>query len=135
VGCGSLVCKIDRSTTPARYLDPRPLVEDDSIRSQDSLIFNARADCKFDNGVRLQLEMLDLLKGKANENARSSLTSHESLSYVAAMDRRIVCISKICIINPINMDLVKFQVALLAAHPPDNVEASTRFFLLCSRQP
>jgi hypothetical protein len=43
------------------------------------------------------------------------------------MDRRIVCISKICTVTPTNMDLVKFQVALLAAHPPDNVKPRHAF--------
>jgi len=37
---------------------PRPLIEDDSVRSQKSLIFNARAGFKFDNGLRLQLDVL-----------------------------------------------------------------------------
>ena len=35
----------------ARYFGPRPLIEDDSVRSQSSLIFNARAGYKFDNGI------------------------------------------------------------------------------------
>ena len=36
----------------ARYFGPRPLIEDDSVRSLSSLIFNARAGYRFDNGLR-----------------------------------------------------------------------------------
>ncbi|MDI1264113.1 MAG: TonB-dependent receptor plug domain-containing protein, partial [bacterium] len=43
-----------------RYFGPRPLIEDDSVRSQASLIFNARAGYRFDNGMRLQLDTLNL---------------------------------------------------------------------------
>ncbi|WKA32223.1 TonB-dependent receptor [Bradyrhizobium roseum] len=50
-----------------RYFGPRPLVEDDSVRSQPSLIFNARAGYKFDNGLRLQLDVLNLFNAKANQ--------------------------------------------------------------------
>ncbi|HET9586650.1 MAG TPA: TonB-dependent receptor plug domain-containing protein, partial [Bradyrhizobium sp.] len=36
-----------------RYFGPRPLIEDDSVRSLSSLIFNARAGYRFDNGLRV----------------------------------------------------------------------------------
>ena len=42
-----------------RYFGPRPLIEDDSVRSLRSLIFNARAGYRFDNGMRLQLDVLN----------------------------------------------------------------------------
>jgi outer membrane receptor protein involved in Fe transport len=51
----------------ARYFGPRPLIEDDSVRSQDTLIFNARAGYRFDNGVRLQLDALNLFNAKTNQ--------------------------------------------------------------------
>jgi outer membrane receptor protein involved in Fe transport len=51
----------------ARYFGPRPLIEDDSVRSQSSLIFNARAGYKFDNGMRLQLEVLNLFNANTNQ--------------------------------------------------------------------
>jgi hypothetical protein len=51
----------------ARYFGPRPLVEDDSVRSQQSLIFNARAGYKFDNGMRLQLDVLNLFNAQTNQ--------------------------------------------------------------------
>lgn len=50
-----------------RYFGPRPLVEDDSVRSQASLIFNARAGYKFDNGLRLQLDVLNLFNARTNQ--------------------------------------------------------------------
>ena len=49
-----------------RYFGPRPLIEDDSVRSQSSLIFNARAGYKFDNGLRLQLDVY-LFNAKTNQ--------------------------------------------------------------------
>jgi len=50
-----------------RYFGPRPLVEDDSVRSLSSLIFNARAGYRFDNGLRLQLDVLNLFNAKTNQ--------------------------------------------------------------------
>ena len=50
-----------------RYFGPRPLIEDDSVRSQASLIFNARAGYKFDNGLRLQLDVLNLFNARTNQ--------------------------------------------------------------------
>ena len=51
----------------ARYFGPRPLNEDDSVRSQASLIFNARVGYKFDNGLRLQLDVLNLFNARTNQ--------------------------------------------------------------------
>ena len=50
-----------------RYFGPRPLIEDDSVRSQASLIFNARAGYKFDNGLQLQLDVLNLSNARTNQ--------------------------------------------------------------------
>ncbi|MET0706723.1 MAG: TonB-dependent receptor, partial [Tardiphaga sp.] len=50
-----------------RYFGPRPLIEDDSVRSLSSLIFNARAGYRFDNGLRLQLDVLNLFNAKTNQ--------------------------------------------------------------------
>ena len=50
-----------------RYFGPRPLIEDDSVRSQSSLIFNARAGYRFDNGLRLQLDVLNLFNANTNQ--------------------------------------------------------------------
>jgi hypothetical protein len=54
-------------TLRGRYFGPRPLVEDDSVRSQASLIFNARAGYRFDNGLKLQLDVLNLFNAKTNQ--------------------------------------------------------------------
>ncbi|MDQ8731735.1 TonB-dependent receptor [Bradyrhizobium daqingense] len=51
----------------ARYFGPRPLVEDDSVRSLSSLIFNARAGYRFDNGLRVQLDVLNLFNAHTNQ--------------------------------------------------------------------
>ena len=50
-----------------RYFGPRPLIEDDSVRSLSSLIFNARAGYRFDNGLRLQLDVLNLFNANTNQ--------------------------------------------------------------------
>ncbi|MBB1092561.1 TonB-dependent receptor [Rhodopseudomonas palustris] len=50
-----------------RYFGVRPLVEDGSERSLASLIFNARAGYRFDNGLRLQLDALNLFNAKTNQ--------------------------------------------------------------------
>ncbi|MEH2559472.1 hypothetical protein V1286_007001 [Bradyrhizobium algeriense] len=51
----------------ARYFGPRPLIEDDSVRSLASLIFNARAGYRFDNGLKLQLDVLNLFNARTNQ--------------------------------------------------------------------
>jgi hypothetical protein len=51
----------------ARFFGPRPLIEDDSVRSLASLIFNARAGYRFDNGLRLQLDVLNLFNAQTNQ--------------------------------------------------------------------
>lgn len=50
-----------------RYFGSRPLIEDDSVRSRSSLIFNARAGYKFDNGLRVQLDVLNLFNAQTNQ--------------------------------------------------------------------
>src|SRR3954471_22445022 len=51
----------------ARYFGPRPLIEDDSVRSLSSLIFNARAGYRFDNGLGMQLDVLNLFNTQTNQ--------------------------------------------------------------------
>lgn len=51
----------------ARYFGPRPLIEEDSVRSLSSLIFNARAGYRFDNGLKLQLDVLNLFNAQTNQ--------------------------------------------------------------------
>lgn len=50
-----------------RYFGPRPLIEDDSVRSLSSLIFNARVGYRFDNGIRVQLDVLNLFNANTNQ--------------------------------------------------------------------
>ncbi|WP_420133244.1 TonB-dependent receptor [Rhodopseudomonas sp.] len=50
-----------------RYFGPRPLIEDGSETSLASLIFNARLGYRFDNGIRLQLDALNLFNAKTNQ--------------------------------------------------------------------
>ncbi|MBI5131233.1 MAG: TonB-dependent receptor [Rhodopseudomonas palustris] len=50
-----------------RYFGPRPLIEDGSERSLASLIFNARAGYRFDNGLRFQLDVLNLFNARTNQ--------------------------------------------------------------------
>ena len=45
----------------ARYFGPRPLVEDDSIRSKATALVNLEAGYKFSNRVRLSLDVFNLL--------------------------------------------------------------------------
>ncbi|SED58466.1 TonB-dependent receptor [Bradyrhizobium erythrophlei] len=51
----------------ARYFGPRPLIDDDRVRSLSSFIVNARAGYKFDNGMRLQLDVLNLFNAQTNQ--------------------------------------------------------------------
>lgn len=50
-----------------RYFGPRPLIEDDSVRSQSSLIFNARAGYRFENGLKVQFDAVNLFNAKTNQ--------------------------------------------------------------------
>jgi outer membrane receptor protein involved in Fe transport len=43
-----------------RYLGPRPLIEDDSVRSGPMRVVNANVGYRFENGVRVQLDVLNL---------------------------------------------------------------------------
>ena len=69
----SIAIRVSIGDTPvaaylkARYFSPRPLIEDDSVRSASSLIFNARAGYRFDNGVKLQLDVLNLFNAQTNQ--------------------------------------------------------------------
>ncbi|MGY4334980.1 hypothetical protein ACVWWG_009448 [Bradyrhizobium sp. LB7.2] len=70
IGSGSVI--VGRETgwfgaLKARYFGPRPLIEDDSVRSASSLIFNARAGYRFDSGVRLELDVLNLFNAQTNQ--------------------------------------------------------------------
>ncbi|NIK47959.1 outer membrane receptor protein involved in Fe transport [Variibacter gotjawalensis] len=53
----------------ARYFGPRPLVEDDSVRSRETFLVNGRVGYTFDSGIRLQLDVLNVFDTKADQIA------------------------------------------------------------------
>jgi outer membrane receptor protein involved in Fe transport len=50
-----------------RYFGPRPLVEDDSVRSASSLLVNARAGWRLGKGAEVVLDVLNLFDRKVND--------------------------------------------------------------------
>jgi hypothetical protein len=50
-----------------RYFGARPLVEDDCVRSRPSTLVNARMGYRFENGVRAQLDALNVFGSRANQ--------------------------------------------------------------------
>jgi outer membrane receptor protein involved in Fe transport len=51
----------------ARYFGPRPLIEDNSVRSNAATVVNARLGYKFENGLRIQLDAFNLLNSKDHQ--------------------------------------------------------------------
>ena len=77
-------------TAKVRYFGPRPLIEDNSVRSSPTTLVNARAGYKFENGMRIQLDAYNLFNVKANQIEyyyESRLASEPS--GVATFDRHI----------------------------------------------
>ncbi|MDR3468487.1 MAG: TonB-dependent receptor [Xanthobacteraceae bacterium] len=64
-----------------RYLASSPLTEDNAFRSPPTSIFNGRAGYRFDDGWRIQLDVLNLLDTRANQitYAYGSLIKTDSL--------------------------------------------------------
>jgi outer membrane receptor protein involved in Fe transport len=64
-----------------RYLGASPLTEDNAFRSQPTSIFNGRVGYRFENGWRIQLDVLNLLNSKADQitYAYGSLIKTDSL--------------------------------------------------------
>jgi len=54
-------------TVHARYFGPRPLIEDDSVRSQSSTIVSARASYKVDARTSINFDVFNLFNRKAND--------------------------------------------------------------------
>jgi hypothetical protein len=54
-------------TLHMRYFGPRPLIEDNSVRSQSSLIWSLRASYKFDARTRLELDVLNLFDRRGHD--------------------------------------------------------------------
>jgi len=50
-----------------RYFGPRPLVEDDTVRSQSSALVNFEGGYKIGKGLRVAVEVFNLLDAKASD--------------------------------------------------------------------
>ncbi|HEX8416472.1 MAG TPA: TonB-dependent receptor [Methylobacterium sp.] len=50
-----------------RYFGPRPLIEDNSERSQATTLVNARVGYNFENGISVHLDALNLLNARASQ--------------------------------------------------------------------
>lgn len=50
-----------------RYFGPRPLLEDDSVRSRSSSLLNLRAGHRFPNGLSLAAEVFNLLDDRVSD--------------------------------------------------------------------
>lgn len=50
-----------------RYFGPRPLIEDNSVRSKTTALLNGRVGYNFENGVSLSLDVLNLTNAKADQ--------------------------------------------------------------------
>lgn len=50
-----------------RYFGPRPLIEDNTLRSNSTTLLSARAGYKFDKKARLQIDMFNLLNRRASQ--------------------------------------------------------------------
>lgn len=64
-----------------RYLGSSPLTEDNAFRSPSTSVFNGRLGYRYDNGWRIQLDVLNLFKTKTNQitYAYGSLIKTDSL--------------------------------------------------------
>jgi outer membrane receptor protein involved in Fe transport len=73
-----------------RYFGPRPLTEDNAVRSSPTTLVNARVGYRLENGMRIQLDAFNLFNVKANqiEYYYESRLSNEP-SGVATFDRHI----------------------------------------------
>ena len=50
-----------------RYFGPRPLIEDNSVRSQSTTLLNGRLGYKFKSGLRLSLDAFNLLDSRVSD--------------------------------------------------------------------
>ncbi|MCJ2101013.1 TonB-dependent receptor [Methylobacterium sp. E-046] len=50
-----------------RYFGPRPLIEDNSIRSKATALFNGRVGYNFESGVSVSLDVLNLTNSKSDQ--------------------------------------------------------------------
>ena len=71
-GVGTLTATIDNrgpyyGSLRLRYFGPRPLIEDNSLRSNSTTLLSARVGYKFDKKVRFQLDAFNLLNRSASQ--------------------------------------------------------------------
>ncbi len=52
-----------------RYFGARPLIEDDSVRSGSTTLVNARIGYRFENGMRIWLDAINLFNARSNQIA------------------------------------------------------------------
>ncbi len=50
-----------------RYFGPRPLIEDNSVRSQSTLLWNLRTTYRIDKGMKLSLDVINLFNRQASD--------------------------------------------------------------------
>ena len=72
-----------------RYFGPRPLIEDDSVRSLSSTIVNARIGYNFDNGVRFQVDALNLFNANTNQIEYYYLSRLPNEPLAGVLDRHV----------------------------------------------
>lgn len=71
-----------------RHFGTRPLIEDDSVRSGSTTLVNARIGYRFENGMRLTLDAINLFNAKTNQIAYY-YDSRVTSTAPAAADRHI----------------------------------------------
>jgi outer membrane receptor protein involved in Fe transport len=54
-------------TVQMRYFGPRPLIEDNSVQSRSTLLWNARVGYRFDKKLRLAVDILNVFDRKASD--------------------------------------------------------------------
>jgi outer membrane receptor protein involved in Fe transport len=101
-----------------RYLGASPLTEDNAFRSPPTSIFNGRIGYRFENGWRIQLDVLNLLNTRTNQitYAYGSLIKTDSLynlCYPAQTAPSAVCQNGVMdyVLHPIEPLAIRLTVA------------------------
>jgi outer membrane receptor protein involved in Fe transport len=101
-----------------RYLGSSPLTEDNAFRSPATSIFNGRVGYRYDNGWRIQLDVLNLLNTRANQitYAYGSLIRTDNLFHMcqsAAPPPAAVCQNGVMdsVLHPIEPLTIRITVA------------------------
>jgi outer membrane receptor protein involved in Fe transport len=101
-----------------RYLGPRPLTEDNSFRSPATGLVNGQLGYRFENGWRLQLDVLNLLNSKTDQisYAYGSFLKSDNLfnlCYAVASVPAAVCQNGVMdrVLHPVEPLAVRFTIA------------------------